>query len=190
MTSRRAGPRALLALLAVLVAGCAPALSKATPEATKTGCVTQSEATHIWTSVNERLDAIELDPHHTGVSAVTTGSALTAITTYLQQQLVGPGFTEREVDHLDQLTVVQAGCNSGLLILNVTMTLVQDDYLNAAGQIDHHDPSVGQELNLLQEYVQSGGAWKETAFSDLTSPGTTPTPETVRFSSCSLLYFA
>ena len=81
------------------------------------------------------------------------------------------------MDHLDQLTVVQAGCNGGLLILNVTMTLVQDDYLNAAGKVDHQDASVGQQLNLLQEYVRSGGGWKETDFSDLTPPGASPTPQ-------------
>ena len=121
---------------------------------------------------------------------MTTGNALTAITGYLQQQLAGPGFTEREVDRLDHLTVVQAGCNGGLLILNVTMTIVQDDYLNAAGQVNHQDPSVGQQLNLLLEYARSGGIWKETAFSDLTSPGATPTPQTVRFDRHSLLYFA
>jgi hypothetical protein len=190
MTPRRALRRALLAFVAVLVAGCASPPPKATPAATKTGCLTQSEATQVWTTINDRIDAIELDPHHTGVAAVTTGSALTAITTYLQQQLVGPGFTEREMDHLDQLTVVQAGCNGGLLILNVTMTLVQDDYLNAAGRVNHRDPSVGQELNLLQEYVQSGGVWKETAFSDLNPAGASPTPQTVRFWRGSLLYFA
>ncbi|MGA7988132.1 MAG: hypothetical protein WCB51_07015 [Candidatus Dormiibacterota bacterium] len=190
MTSRQAVTRALAGFVAVLVAGCAPSPPKATPAATKTGCLTQSEATQVWTTINARIDAIELDPHHIGVSAVTMGGALTAITSYLQQQLVGPGFTEREVDHLDQLTVVQAGCNGGLLILNVTMTIVQDDYLNAAGQVNHRDPSVGQQLNVLAEYARSGGVWKETAFSDLTSPGATPTPQTVRICQCSLLYFA
>ncbi len=190
MTSTRSVPRALFALVAVLVVGCAPSPPKATPSPAKTGCLTKAQATQVWTTVNDRIDAIELDPHHTGISAVTTGAALTAITTYLQQQLVGQGLTEREVDHLDQLTVVQAGCNGGLLILNVTMTLVQDDYLNVAGQVDHHDASVGQNLNLLLEYVRSGGVWKETAFSDLTQPGATPTPQTVRFSRCTLLYFA
>jgi hypothetical protein len=189
MTSGRTLSGALVVLAAVLVVGCAPSQPKATPVAT-TACLTQAEATQVWATTNARIDAIELDPHHTGASAVTTGSALTAINTYLQQQLVGPGFTEREVDHLDQLTVVQAGCKGGLLILNVTMTVVQDDYLNAAGKVDHQDPSVGQELNLLQEYAQSGGVWKETAFSDLTPPGATATPQTVRFSRRSLLYFA
>lgn len=190
MTYRRAGPRALLTLAVVLVAGCAPSPSKATPAASKTGCLTQTQATSVWGSVNSRIDAIELDPHHTGASSVTTGNALTAITTYLKQQLTGPDLTEREVDHLDHLTVVQGGCNGGLLILNVTMTLVQDDYLNAAGKIDHQDPSVGQQLNLLQEYARSDGVWKETAFSDLTPPAATPTPQTVQFSPHSLLYFA
>jgi hypothetical protein len=190
MTSRLAVPRALVACIAVLVAGCASPPPKATAATTRSACLTKSEATQVWTAINGRIDAIELDPHHTGASTVTTGSALTAITTYLQQQLVGPGFTEREVDHLDQLTVVQAGCNGGLLILNVTMTLAQDDYLNAAGRVDHQDPSVGQALNLLLEYVRSGGVWKESAFSDLTAPAATPTPQTVRFPRHSLLYFA
>lgn len=166
---------AVAGIVAVLLGSCAaPAHG---PSIAATGCVTTSEATQIWTSIDNRLNAIELDPHHTGASSVTTGTALTTITTYLQQQLVAHGFTEREVDHLDQLTIVQAGCNGGRLILNVTMTLVQDDYLDAAGRVDHEDPALGHELNLLQEYVRSGNGWKETAFSDLTSRGASPTPQ-------------
>ena len=128
-------------------------------------------------SIDDRLNAVELDPHHTGASSVTTGNALATITTYLQQQLAAHGFTEREVDHLDQLTVVQAACNGSRLILNVTMTLVQDDYLNASGKVDHQDASVGRQLNILQEYVRSGSGWKETDFSDLTPPTASPTPQ-------------
>ena len=59
------------------------------------------------------------------------------------------------------------------------MTLVQDDYLNARGTVDHQDASVGRHLNLLQEYVRSGAGWKETDFSDLTAPGASPTPQTL-----------
>jgi hypothetical protein len=175
MDCRRLAMPAAACIVAVLLASCAaPAQGTST---TRTGCVSQTEATQIWTSIDDRLNAIELDPHHTGVSTVTTGNALTTITTYLQQELVAHRFTEREVDHLDQLTVVQAACNGSRLILNVTMTLVQDDYLNAAGEVDHPDAAVGRQLNLLQEYVRSGSGWKETDFSDLTPPAASPTPQ-------------
>jgi hypothetical protein len=158
-----------------LIASCgAPAQGTS---AAKAGCVSQSEATRIWASIDDRLNAIELDPRHAGLPSVTTGNAQTTINAYLQQQLVGHGFTEREVDHLDQLTVVQAGCAGSRLILNVTMTLIQDDYLNAAGKVDHQDASVGRHLTLLQEYVRSGSGWKETDFSDLTPPGASATPQ-------------
>jgi len=169
--------------VAGLLASCAAApgaRSKSSP-LVKTGCVTQAEATRIWTTVNHRLAAIELDPHHAGVSAVTTGNALAQITTYMEQQLVARGLTEHEVDRLDHLSVVQAGCNGSRLIVSVTMTLVQDDYLKA-GAVDHRDPSVGTAFNLLQEYEQSGGSWKESDLSDLTPPGTSPTPQLLRSS--------
>jgi len=180
------------ATVAVLLASCAtPSATRSTSTPVpKTGCVTRPEATRIWTTVNHRLDAIELDPRHAGVSAVTTGNALTEITAYLEQQLVAHGLTEREVDRLNQLTIVQAGCNGGRLIVNVTMTLVRDDYLKAGGAVDHRDPSVGNALNLLQEYVRSGGAWKESDFSDLTPPGASPTPQLLRHLPSRLLYFA
>jgi hypothetical protein len=188
MECRHAGMPVAAGVVAVLLASCA-APSRGT-STVQTGCVSQPEATQIWTSIDDRLNAIELDPHHTGVSTVTTGDALTAITTYLQQQLVAHAFTEREVDHLDQLTVVQAGCNGSRLILNVTMTLVEDDYLNAAGTVDHRDTSVGRTLNLLQEYVRFGAGWKETDFSDLTPPAASPTPQVLRRRRDTLLYFA
>jgi hypothetical protein len=175
MTFRRIAMAAACCLVAAPVASCAAPPSGTST--TKTGCVSQTQATQIWADIDSRLNAIELDPHHTGLSGVTTGNALTTIDAYLRQQLIARNFTEREVDQLDQVTVVQAGCNGGRLILNVTMTLVQDDYLNAAGKVDHQDASVGQELNLLQEYVRSGAGWKETDFSDLTAPGASPTPQ-------------
>jgi hypothetical protein len=192
MQRRRSGIIAGCATLTVLLASCAtPPSAHSTPTpVARTGCVARPEATRIWTTVNHRLDAIELDPRHAGVSAVTTGNALTEITAYLEQQLVAHGLTEREVDRLNQLTIVQAGCNGGRLILNVTMTLLQDDYLKAGGAIDHRDPSVGNALNLLEEYVRSGGAWKESDFSDLTPPGASPTPQLLRHLPSSLLYFA
>jgi len=178
--------------LAVLVASCAAPSAAHSPPApsAKAGCVSQSEAQRIWTTVNHRLDAIELDPRHAGVSAVTTGSARTAITTYLEHQLVANGLTEHEVDRLDALRIVQAGCNGGRLLVNVTMTVVQDDYLKTGGAVDHRDPSVGSALNLLQEYVRSGGAWKESDFSDLTPPAASPTPQLLRLLATGLLYFA
>jgi hypothetical protein len=156
MQWRRTVTSAVCVSVAVILAACAtpsapPATS--TPAAT-TGCVTPVQATHIWMTVNHRLAAIELDPHHVGVSAVTTGNALAQITTYMEEQLVARGLTEHEVDRLDQLSVVQAGCNGSRLIVNVTMTLVQDDYLKAGGAVDHRDPSVGRAFTLLQEYVR------------------------------------
>jgi hypothetical protein len=175
MECRRVAMPAVASAVAALLVSCgAPAHGASTAQ---TGCVSEPEATQIWTSIDNRINAVELDPQHTGASTVTTGTALTTITTYLQQQLVGHGFTEREVDRLDQLTVVQAGCNGSRLILNVTMTLVQDDYLNAAGVVDHQDAQVGRALNMLQEYVRSGSGWKETDFSDLTPPAASPTPQ-------------
>jgi hypothetical protein len=192
MQTRRARTIAGCATVAVLLASCATpsAARPTTAPSAKTGCVTQAEATRIWTAVNHRLNATELDPHHAGVSAVTTGNAFTAITTYLEQQLVARRLTEHEVDRLDQLRIVQAGCNRGRLLLNVTMTLVQDDYLKAGGAVDHRDSSVGSALNLLQEYVRSGGSWKESDFSDLTPPAASPTPQLLRLLRLSLVYFA
>jgi hypothetical protein len=178
--------------VAGLLASCSTppaARSTSTPVPT-TGCVTPTQATRIWMTVNHGLAAIELDPHHAGVSAVTTGNALAQITTYMQEQLAARGLTELEVDRLDQLSVVQAGCNGSRLIVNVTMTLVQDDYLKAGGAVDHRDPSVGRDFTLLQEYVQSGGSWKETDVSDLTPPGASPTPQLLRLARATLLYFA
>ena len=175
MQRHRVATPPVAGLIAAVLASCAPP-AQGTSTA-KTGCVSQSAATQIWASVDNRLNAIELDPHHSGLSGVTTGNAQTTITAYLQQQLVGQGLTEREIDHLDRLSVVQAGCDGSRLILNVTMTLVRDDYLNAAGRVDHQDASVGRQLNLLQEYVRSGSGWKETDFSDLTPPGANPTPQ-------------
>jgi hypothetical protein len=165
----------------MLLAACGSTPAGSSAAVPQSGCVTRLEATRIWTTINNRLLAIELDPHHAGASSVTTGSALAQITSYLQRQLVFPDFTEHEVDRLDALRVVEAGCNGGHLVLNVTMTVLQDDYLNAAGTLNHSDPSVGMAVNLLQEYVESSGVWKETAFSDLSQPPASPTPTLLSF---------
>jgi len=177
----RAGRLAVCIAAAALTASCAaPSAATATPKPVEgTGCVTQSEATRIWATINHRLDAIELDSRHGGAAAVTTGNALAEITTYLEH-LVAQGLTEREVDRLDRLTVVQAGCDGGRLIVNINMTVVQDDYLKAGGGFDHRDPSAGTTLNLLQAYVRAGGSWKESDSSNLTPPAAGPTPQLLR----------
>lgn len=169
-----------MAMAAMPAACAAPAGATATPKpVVATGCVTHSEATRIWATINHSLDAIELDPRHGGAAAVTTGNALAEVTTYLEH-LVAQGLTEREVDRLDQLTVVQAGCDGGRLIVNIDMTVVQDDYLQTGGGFDHRDPSAGTTLNLLQAYVRAGGSWKESDFSSLTPPAAGPTPQLLR----------
>jgi hypothetical protein len=184
MRWRRTGPLAVAGAAALLVAGCAspPAVGSAV-RVPERGCVTAPEATRIWTAINSRLLAIELAPDHAGASSVTTGDALTLITSYLQRQLVSQAFTEHEVDRLDSLRVVDAGCNGTHLVLNVTMTVVQDDYLNADGSVNHSDPSVGTPVNLLQEYVKLGGVWKESDLTDLSQAAPSPTPTLLGFRS-------
>ncbi len=197
------GPRRALlvdgsrrALLVAGVAGTAALLVSCSPTPSAGGspplavCVTNAQAVEIWTKIDNRINAIELDPHHTGLSDVTTGAALTEIETYMEDQLVSQGLTEHEVDHLDGLVVVEAGCKGQPLTLRVTETLVQDDYLNAGGAVDHHDPEVGQTLHLLQEYENTGGVWKENDFSDLDQPVATPTPQLLRLEQRTLLYLA
>jgi len=174
---------------AAVLASCSPTPGAgASPSAP--GCVSTTQAVRIWTAIDNRINAIERDPHGTGLSDATTGDALTEIQTYLQDQLVSQGLTEREVDHLDFLVVVEAGCEGQPLILRVTETLVQDDYLNASGGVDHHDPQVGQTLHLLQEYEHTGGVWKENDFSDLDQPAATPTPQLLKLDAHTLLYLA
>ena len=61
--------------------------------------------------------------------------------------------------------------------------LVQDDYLNADGSVNHSDPSVGMAVNLLQEYVKVSGVWKESDLTDLSQPAASPTPTLLGFRS-------
>src|SRR5438270_9395920 len=98
------------------------------------GCVSHDEAVRIWTEIDQKLNAIELDPKHAGVTNVATGQALQLINEYLQMQLVSANFTEKEVDKLESLSIVDAGCNGGDLQVTVSEKVVQDDYLKPNGQ--------------------------------------------------------
>jgi len=139
-----------------------------------TGCVSHDQAVQVWTDIDKRINAIELDPKHAGVSGVASGQALQLINEYLQMQLVSSSFTEREVDKLESLSVVDAGCNGGDLQVQVTEKVVQDDYLRPDGTVDHPDPAVGSDLTLVETFVRSGSTWKESNFRDLTQPTSTP----------------
>ena len=149
----------------------ASASSSAAPKA---GCVSQSQAQQIWTQIDNQLNAIVLDPQHAGLSNVATGNALAQVQQYIQTTLVQANLTEKEVDRLDALNVLSAGCNNGTLTVHVTMTVVRDDYLNPAGKVDHSDPQVGATLHLDESYVRAGSGWKESDFTNLDSPSQTP----------------
>ena len=120
--------------------------------------------------INNRLNAIVLDPTHTGLTDVATGNALVQVQQYIQDTLVSKGFTEREVDTLDSLTIDAAACNNGPLTVSVLTTLKQDDYLKSDGTVDHSDASVGTQLHLQETYVRSNGVWKEADVNDLSQP--------------------
>jgi hypothetical protein len=139
-----------------------------------TGCVSHDEAVRIWTEIDQKLNAVELDPKHAGVTDVATGQALQLINEYLQMQLVSSNFTEKEVDKLESLSIVDAGCNGGDLQVTVSEKVVQDDYLKPNGQVDHADPAVGTTLQLAETFTRSGGTWKESDFRDMSSPTSTP----------------
>lgn len=149
----------------------ASASGSAAPQA---GCVSQSQAQQIWTQVDGQLNAIVLDPKHAGLSDVATGNALALIQQYIQTTLVQANLTEKEVDRLDALNILSAGCNNGTLTVHVTMTVVRDDYLNPAGKVDHSDPQVGATLHLDESFVRAGSGWKESDFTNLDSPSQTP----------------
>jgi hypothetical protein len=171
------------ALAAIVLSACSSSsthstssagASASTSAAPQAGCVSQSQAQQIWTQVDNQLNAIVLDPQHAGLSNVTTGNALAQIQQYIQTTLVQANLTEKEVDRLDALNVLSAGCNNGTLTVHVTMTVVRDDYLNPAGKVDHSDPQVGATLHLDESYVRAGSGWKESDFTNLDSPSQTP----------------
>jgi len=139
-----------------------------------TGCVSKAEAENVWRSVDQRLNAVVLDPAHAGLASVATGNALAQDRAYIQERLVSMNLTEREVDRLDSLTVTASGCNGGTLTVRVTETLVQDDYLAPDGHVDHQDPAVGSTFHLFESFVRSGSSWKESDFIDIDQPSPTP----------------
>jgi hypothetical protein len=141
---------------------------------TQTGCVSQSQAKQIWTQIDSQLNAVVLDPKHAGLGNVTTGNALALIQQYIQTTLVQPHLTEKEVDRLDALSIISAGCNNGTLTVHVTMTVVRDDYLSAAGTVDHSDPQAGKTIHLDESYMRAGSGWKESDFTSLDAPSQTP----------------
>ncbi|MBV9101408.1 MAG: hypothetical protein JOZ46_05745 [Candidatus Dormibacteraeota bacterium] len=160
---------AVIGVAALALTGCsagAPS-SAAASQPAQGGCVSQSQAESIWTSVDQRLNAIVLDPKHAGLTTVATGSALGLIQQYVQTTLVQPHLTEREVDHLDQLIILSAGCGDAPLHVHVTMTVVRDDYLKPDGSVDHSDPTVGTSLRLDEAFVRAGSSWKESDFQSL-----------------------
>jgi len=144
------------------------------PGAQGGGCVSHDEAVQIWTDIDQKLNAIELDPKHAGVANVATGQALQLINEYLQTQLIASNFTEKEVDKLESLSVIDAGCSGGDLTVQVSEKVVQDDYLRPNGQLDHSDSAVGTTLELVETFVRDGTTWKESNFRDASQPTSTP----------------
>jgi hypothetical protein len=133
-------------------------------------CVDTQQARSIWNDVNTRIDGLSLHPDLSRVGDVAEGSAADEITAYLQQQLLDHKLTERERERLDALTVVQNGCGGNPLTVNVSETVVQDDYLAPNGHVDHSDPAVGQTLHLVESYVRSGSTWKIITMTSLDQP--------------------
>jgi hypothetical protein len=142
------------------------------------GCVSETTARDIWTGIDVRLNAIVLDPQHHGLTDVATGAALTDLQDYIQTTLVAKRLTEREVDRLDNLTIVDAACSStASLQLSVSTTATRDDYLKSDGSLDHSDPAVGTMFHLIETFQRVGGVWKESAITRLDVPS--PSPQVV-----------
>lgn len=144
------------------------------------GCVSQSQAEQIWTAIDDQVVAFEANPKKATPESIATGAALQAVQQYLSGQLVANKWTEREVDKLDSITVVNAGCNNGTLIVHGTMTLVTDEYLSADGKVDHHDSEEGSQQEFVDNYVRVGGFWKESQLQNPNQgPPGTPTPQII-----------
>jgi hypothetical protein len=126
-------------------------------------CLDEQQARVVWTDVTQRLDALVLHPDLSRVGEVAQGTAAQDIRQYLQQNLLDKHLTEREKERLDEITVVQRGCEGRPLTVRVTETLVQDDYLAPDGHVDHRDPGVGDTHHLVESYVRSGNTWKVIA---------------------------
>jgi len=161
--------------------GSVPAAS--VPGVTETpapgACVDDAQARNVWTDVTRRIDALVLHPDVSHIDTVAQGTAAQDIRQYLEQTLLAKHLTERERERLDAVRVLQPGCNGLPLTLQVTETLVQDDYLAVGGHVDHADPGVGQTHRSLESYVRSGGTWKLIALESLDQPTPTDTGQTI-----------
>jgi hypothetical protein len=140
-------------------------------------CLDTTQAKAVWTDITKRLDALSLHPDVAHVGDVAEGTAATEIRQYLQQTLIDKHLTERERERLDNLSVIEDGCDGLPLTVHVTETLVQDDYLAPDGHVDHVDSQVGQQLESVDSYVRSGSTWKVVAITSLAQP--TPQGNTV-----------
>lgn len=187
-TSRLAANTAATVLCAAVVAACGSSGGTATPppasgtgvvRAQGSGCVSQEQARQIWTAIDNQIVAFEANPKTAKPDTVATGAALEAIQTYLAQQLEANHWTEREVDKLEQLTVANAGCNNGTLVVHGTITLVTDEYLAGDGQVDHHDSEEGQKQDFIDNYVRVGGYWKESQLQNPNQTAPTATPQVI-----------
>jgi hypothetical protein len=137
-------------------------------------CVTQAQARAVWQSVDGRVNALELHPSLSGVDAVAQGTAATQLRQYVQQRLLDQHLSEREVQRLDSLSVLQPACGSQPLTVRAYVTLVQDDYLAADGHVDHRDPGVGQTSEVLDSYVRTADSWKVVTIASLGPPSLSP----------------
>jgi len=133
-------------------------------------CLDATHARTVWNDVTRRLDALALHPDTTRVGDAAEGTAAEQLRTYLQQTLIDKNLHEREQERLDDISVVQAGCNGQPLTIHATETLVRDDYLAADGHVDHVDSGVGRTTHLLESYVRSGTTWKVIVISPLDQP--------------------
>jgi hypothetical protein len=176
------------AACATVVAACGSSSATATPtpggatggvRVQGSGCVSQAEAEQIWTQIDNRIIAFEANPKSANPDSVATGAALQAIQSYLAQQLEANHWTEHEVDKLDSLTVANAGCNNGTLVVHGTLTLVTDEYLAGDGQVDHHDSQEGQKQDFIDNYVRVGGYWKQSQLQNPNQAAPTATPEVI-----------
>ena len=137
-------------------------------------CVTQSQARAVWQSVDDRVNALERHPSLSGVDALAQGTAAAQLRQYVQQRLLDAHLTEREVQRLDSISVLQPACGNQPLTVRVFVTLVADDYLAADGHLDHRDPGVGQTSEVLESYVRTQSGWKVVTIATLVPPSASP----------------
>lgn len=154
-------------------AGAVPGL---VPSPAAGNCLTEVAARNVWQSVDNRLNALELHPTVAGVEGIALGSAAAQLRQYVQQRLLDQHLTEREVQRLQSLTVLQAGCGGQPLTVRASVTLVRDDYLAPDGHVDHRDPGVGQTSEVLESFVRSSGGWKVITIASLGGPAASSPP--------------